>query len=228
MPTSTKRQRYEQKEPITITYREMKEDNILKIKKELKEIPWEAIMFSDNVDDNFDIFHSQLQECISRNTIEKRITIPFKQRLKEPWMTPGIKKATRKKLYLDKQTLKTKSTQKDKLKYTEYRNTLQKIIRTAKTTYYNKKCMESRSNIKRLWGIINEIIGNNGNKETTIDAIKVDNILRYNPKTIANELGNYFSNVGRTYAKKYQLVLNQLLITSVIYHKILNLYTLHQ
>ena len=28
--------------------------------------------------------------------------------------------------------------------------------------------------------------------------------------------------------KKYQLVLNQLLITSVKYHKILNLYTLHQ
>ena len=88
--------------------------------------------------------------------------------------------------------------------------------------------MESRTNIKRLWGIINEIIGKKGNKETTIDAIKVDNILRYNPKTIANELGNYFSNVGRTYAKKYQLVLNQLLITSVKYHKILNLYTLHQ
>ena len=88
--------RFEQKEPITITYREMKEDNILEIKKELKEIPWEAIMFSDNVDYNFQIFHNQLQECISRNTTEKRITIPFKQRLKEPWMTPGIKKATRK------------------------------------------------------------------------------------------------------------------------------------
>ena len=137
----------------------MKEDNILKIKKDLKEIPWESIMLSDNVDDNFNIFHNQLQECISRNTTEKRITIPFKQRLKEPWMTPGIKKATKKKLYLYKQTLKTKNTQKDKLKYTEYRNTLQKIIRTAKTTYYNKKCMESRTNIKRLWGIINEIIG---------------------------------------------------------------------
>ena len=26
--------------------------------------------------------------------------------------------------------------------------------------------------------------------------------LRYNPKTITNELGNYFSNVGRTYANK--------------------------
>ena len=197
-----KGKRFEQKEPITITYREMKEDNILKIKKELKEIPWESIMFSDNVDENFDIFHNQLQECISRNTTEKRITIPYKQRLKEPWMTPGIKKATTKKLYLYKQTLKTKSTQKDKLKYTEYRNTLQKIIRTEKTTYYNKQCLESRTNIKRLWGLINEIIGKKGVRETTIDAIKVDNILRYNPKTITNELGNYFSNVGRTYANK--------------------------
>ena len=62
--------------------------------------------------------------------------------------------------------------------------------------------MESRTNIKRLWGIINEIIGKKGDRGTTIDAIKVNNILRYNPKTITNELGSYFSNVGRIYANK--------------------------
>ena len=107
-----KGKRYEQKEPITITYREMKEDNILKIKKELKEIPWDSIMFSDNVDENFDIFHNQLQECISRNTTEKRITIPYKQRLKEPWMTPGIKRATTKKTASIQTNIKNK-------KYTE-------------------------------------------------------------------------------------------------------------
>ena len=91
----------------------MKEDNILKIKKELKEIPWDSIMFSDNVDENFDIFHNQLQECISRNTTEKRITIPYKQRLKEPWMTPGIKKATRKKTaFIQTNTKNTKYTER--------------------------------------------------------------------------------------------------------------------
>ena len=128
-----KGKRYEQREPITITYREMKEDNIRKIKKELKEIPWESIMHTENVNENFDIFHHQLQECISRNTTEKRITIPYKQRLKEQWMTLGIKKATKKKLHLYKQTLKTKSTKQDRQKYIEYRNTLQKT---------NKKCKD--------------------------------------------------------------------------------------
>ena len=182
-----KGKRYEQREPITITYREMKEDNIQKIKKELKEIPWESIMHTENVNENFDIFHHQLQECISRNTTEKRITIPYKQRLKEPWMTLGIKKATRKKLHLYKQTLKTYSTKQDRQKYTEYRNTLQKLIRNAKINYYNKQCLESKTNVKRLWGLINEIIGKRGSKATTIEAIKVDNILRYNPKTITND-----------------------------------------
>ena len=197
-----KGKRFEKREPITITYREMKEDNIQKIKTELKEISWESIMHADNVNENFDMFHQQLQECISRHTIEKKITIPYKQRLKEPWMTLGIKKATKKKLQLYKQTLKTNSTEQDRQKYIEYRKTLQKITRKAKINYYNKHCLESKNNVKRLWGLINEIIGKRGSKTATIEAIKVDNTLRYNPKTITNELGNYFSSVGRFYANQ--------------------------
>ena len=197
-----KGRRFEQREPITFTYREMKEDNIQKIKEELREISWECIMHTDDVNESFDVFHHQLQECISRNTTEKRITIPYKQILKEPWMTLGIKKATRKKLHLYKQTLKINSTKQDRQKYIEYRNTLQKTIRKAKINYYNKQCLESKTNVKRLWSLINEIIGKRGSKSTTIEAIKVDNTLRYNPKTITNELGKYFSSVGRVYANQ--------------------------
>ena len=115
-------------------------------------------------------------------------------------MTTGIKRSITKKLQLYKQTLKTSCPQQMRQKYKDYRNTLQQIIRQAKMNYYNTKCLESKTNTKRLWKLINEIIGNKNKSETTIDAIKVDNILRHNPKTITNELGKYFANVGKTYA----------------------------
>ena len=75
-------------------------------------------------------------------------------------------------------------------------------MRQAKMNYYNSKCLESKTNTKRLWKLINEIIGKKNQTQTTIDAIKVDNILRHNPKTITNELGRYFANVGKAYASK--------------------------
>ena len=194
--------RFEQKEPVTVVYREMTDDNIQKIKEELSNKEWNLILNSENVDDNFNTFHTQLQNTITRNTTEKRITIPHKQRLRESWMTQGIKKSTTHKLHLYKQTLKPNCSQSMKNKCIEYRNNLQKIIRKAKISYYNTKCIESKTNTKRLWGIINEIIGKKSNKGTTIDAIKVDNILRHNSTTITNELGTYFSSVGKEYADK--------------------------
>ena len=197
-----KERKFDQKEPIKITTRSMTDKDITTIKKYISNIPWDAVLNSDSVDENFNRFHKILTESIEENTTIKHITIPYKHRLKEPWMTSGIKKAITKKIQLYKQTLKRTCSQQVRQKYKDYRNTLQKIMRQAKMNYYNTKCLESKTNTKRLWNLINEIIGKKTKTDITIDAIKVDNILRHNPKTITNELGKYFANVGRTYAAK--------------------------
>ena len=57
--------------------------------------------------------------------------------------------------------------------------------------------MECKSNTKKLWTIINQVIGKTNNKMDTIEAIKVDNILKHGPKEITNSLAKYFSNVGQ-------------------------------
>ena len=197
-----KERKFEQKEPIKITTRSMTDKNIASINEHLSNIPWECVLTSDSVDENFNRFHKLLLESVEENTTVKNITIPYKQRLKEPWMTTGIKKSITKKLQLYKQTLKKTCSQQVRQKYKDYRNTLQKIMRQAKMNYYNNKCLESKTNTKRLWKLINEIIGKKNKSETTIDAIKVDNILRHSPKIITNELGKYFASVGKNYATR--------------------------
>ena len=197
-----KERKFEQKEPTRITTRSMSEKDIAQINEDLTHIPWEAVLNSDSADENFNRFHKLLSKSVEENTTIKNLTIPYKQRLKEPWMTKGIKKCITKKLQLYKQTLKKSCTEHMRQKYIEYRNTLKKTMRHAKMTYYNNKCLESKRNTKKLWNLINEIIGTKKKSETKIDAIKVDNILRHNPKVITNELGKYFANVGKTYANK--------------------------
>ena len=62
--------------------------------------------------------------------------------------------------------------------------------------------MKYKTNTKKLWQTINKVIGQTNDKTTVIDRLKVDNITKYEPTSIANELGNYFSSVGKNFANK--------------------------
>ena len=87
-----KERKFDQKGPIKITTRSMTDKDITTIKEYISNIPWDATLNSDSVDENFNRFHKILTDSIEENTTIKHITIPYKHRLKEPWMTPGIKK----------------------------------------------------------------------------------------------------------------------------------------
>ena len=56
--------------------------------------------------------------------------------------------------------------------------------------------------MKKLWKVINEIIGKNSDKCGTIDYLRIDGIKESGAKQISNSLANYFSNVGRQFAEK--------------------------
>ena len=79
---------------------------------------------------------------------------------------------------------------------------LQKVKRYAKRSYYIDKCVEFRSNTKKLWKTMNEIIGKTSNKETVINSLRSENMTLTEGKEIVNELGNHFSKIGKKYADK--------------------------
>ena len=86
-----KERRCEQKEPLKFTTRSMTDNDISIINEYLLNIPWETVLNSDSVYENFNRFHKLLLDSVETNTKVKSITIPYKQRLREPWMTSGIK-----------------------------------------------------------------------------------------------------------------------------------------
>ena len=71
-----------------------------------------------------------------------------------------------------------------------------KVQRTAKMKYYSNKCEEIKTNGSKLWRLINKITNKSSNKQTVINKITIDNIVHERPKTIANELANYFASIG--------------------------------
>ena len=71
-----------------------------------------------------------------------------------------------------------------------------------KISYYHTKCSEFKSNVKKLWELINKVIGKTSDKSNIISHIKVDEVEILNEKEIANEFGKYFSTVGKVFASQ--------------------------
>ena len=88
----------------------------------------------------------------------------------------------------------------DIIKYKSYKKILDKLKRTRKISYYHTKCSEFKSNVKKLWELINKVIGKTSDKCNIISHIKVNEVDILNEKEIANEFGKYFSSVGKTFA----------------------------
>ena len=70
--------------------------------------------------------------------------------------------------------------------------------------YYGNKVTESRTNTKKVWRVINNIIGKNKHGESIISYIIVDGIRKYDPCEIANEFGSFYSQLGLKLAKQIQ------------------------
>ena len=64
-------------------------------------------------------------------------------------------------------TLQNNSKTQDHDQYKTYRNTLKKIIRKAKESYYKEQCQNFKRNTSKLWKMINKITNNTRDKIIT-------------------------------------------------------------
>ena len=88
------------------------------------------------------------------------------------------------------------------MKYRAYARLLGCLKRHAKLSYYGEKCRTYKYNTKKLWGIINEISVRHNDKSRLIDCLKINSVLEYDAAKITNKFGEYFSSVGKDFAKK--------------------------
>ena len=136
------------KGPRFIKTRKLDDSKINDIIKKLQEFDWTDILSPLDTNDGFEIFHSALLSTIDLVAPEIEVKIRKNQTAKDPWITKGILTSIRrqKKLYLEQLHDTTKTE-----KYKTYRNSLQKILRKAKTDYFNNKCKEYKNDSRKLW-----------------------------------------------------------------------------
>ena len=135
--------------------------------------------------------------------------VPFKKYKHKlsPWMTAGILRSIK---FLDNMYRKLIKTDSNASEYSAldnnlriYKTILRKSIRLAKATYYANRLEQHKSDMRRTWSTINDILNKNRQRKVLPSYILVKAEKIVSPVAIANQFNNFFANnIGRNLSDK--------------------------
>ena len=127
------------------------------------------ILNSSSLDANVDALNKIIQAETELCTPVKTRKLHGEKLRREPWLTAQLKQSIDKSKKMYRSSLRKSCTSGEIAKYAAYKKTLRSTIRTAKRMYHTNKCEEYRNNSRKLWQVINEVIGKTRDKSTAID-----------------------------------------------------------
>ena len=190
----------------------------------LSETDWDANLHSENIDQSYQEFMTTLTKALDTHAPITKTTIPFKQVIRQPWMTSGLIKCSRKcdRLYA-KSIGKGQNTESCQ-NFTRYRNVYNSIKRKAKAKYFTDILQNYANDIRKTWRVLNSITGRKNYKSTISDSfflltrklllmvlvhtlqMSVDNLLMPFPKQISNRHTTQSAHITCTHCTYFTLI----------------------
>ena len=127
-----------------------------------------------------------------------KVKTQYRNRL--PWLTEGLKLSIKHKNKLYCTSLKH-PTEYNINTYKNYRNKLTSLLKKEENNFYQNQITSNKSNIRKVWAIIKNVINKNKSKKKS-DQFISNNKKITNPSEIANGFNDYFVNHGPTLAAK--------------------------
>ena len=190
------------KESKKITSRPLTDKNIQKINQDLQ-VDWNSELEGKSVEESFTLFHNKLMEKIDKHAPERTKRISARKIIRDPWITKGILTSLNRQRKLYQRMIMDK-TDNSREKYTTYRNNLKRLMRVGKRKYLHDKCTEYKQDSRKLWHLINRIIGKENNKSHVIESIRTSGVLKTDPHSITSTFNEFFSTIGEKYANKHK------------------------
>ena len=176
-----------------ITYkRKFTKKTIEQINTNLQLQNWFIIINDQNIESACNNFYDILHEAINIYAP----LLKLKNKNKKQWVTKYIIKLSNKQNNLYKKSLINPST-KNINKYKKFRNYFTSIKHKTEQSYYNKKFMDAKHDIKQKWNIINNIL-NKKNQPIKISKIILNQTSIEEPDGICDALNNYYINITKT------------------------------
>ena len=148
MPTLTmmRQTKLRDKTPLEFELRNLNDNKLSMIWEDLKSIDWNGLLRSDNCNENFEQFHSTVMNSMDMIAPLRKVRISWKWMFTELWMDKSIEKASNKCKWLYKKSMDTNASEEDKVNYTRYMNTYNKLKRNSRMQYYSDKCSAYKNN----------------------------------------------------------------------------------
>lgn len=143
-----------------------------------------------------DILLSSIKIIIDKNTNSYKA--PRRKRNLKTWITPGLMRCMYKRDQLHLHHRQDPDNTSVKLKYIEYRNTCNDILKRLKRAHDRNRLNSTLNNPKKRWKTIRSITYSEPSKEKPNDLLKIAST----PTDAVNLVNNYFANVGKNLANK--------------------------
>ena len=181
--------------------RSLAEKDVKKISDYLKNLNWSEKLTSESAEDGMNLLNEFINKAMDRFAPECTVPVSNNRALKESWMIKSLLKCSSQQLLLY-QCYLSNHTESNLSKYKQYHNSYQRLKRNCRKQFYLEKCVEFKSNSKKLWQMINTVMGKTSDKHSVISKITVDNIELYNSCVIANHMAQHFASIGKIFALK--------------------------
>ena len=117
---------------------------------------WDEIYEETDMQTAYSLFHSKFLRLYNIHFPKQKL----KYNTRKPWLTQGLKDAIRKKNKLYKKYLKMPSALNE-ITYKSYRNKLNHILKKSERQHYSDLLTANKSNIKKIWQIMKNIVNKN-------------------------------------------------------------------
>jgi hypothetical protein len=119
---------------------------------------------------------------------------------RKSWLSEGLKKSIKIKNKLYVKQLRN-SSQVNIEKYKNYKRQLNKLLKYAERSYYDGLLQENRSNTRKLWSILKDVI----NRKKSVNCpsqFLIGDKIETDKTIIANKFNLYFTNIGNDLADR--------------------------
>ena len=138
----------------------------------------------------FENFYNIFNLAYEKSFPLKTKTITQKEK-SYPWITESHLTDMRER---DKLCRLSKKKKISKLVYTNFRNNLKNILRSAKNEYFKNLFEYHKNNIKKTWGVINSFIRSKATSQKVL--VTDENGNRYSENEIPSKFINYYTNIA--------------------------------
>ena len=179
--------------------RNMSQRNRQAFSDAISDFDWTEIYQEIDMQQAYSLFHSKFLRLYNTHFPKQKLKLKYNTR--KLWLTPGLKDAIKKQNKLHKKYLKMPSSHNE-ITYKSYRNKLNHILKKSEKQHYSDLLAANKSNIKKTWQIMKNIVNKNIIKKVQSKFRLPDGSVTENRSLISEKFNDFFINIGPNLAKK--------------------------